>query len=83
MLEREPPLGFMVDRDEKNNVVGYGHPGTGKELSSFLHSKSFWKKLKNIFKEISDYLYYIAKGLKAAKEAKENYDALKQTFREK
>jgi hypothetical protein len=51
--------------------------------ASIENCKSFFKRLKNILKEVSDYIYYIAKGLKAAKEAKENYDALKQTFRRK
>ncbi len=38
MLKRDPPLGFMVDRDKDKNVVGYGHPGSGPGQSSFLHT---------------------------------------------
>lgn len=38
MLESEHPLGFMVDRDQEGNVIGYGHPGGGPGQSSFLHT---------------------------------------------
>jgi CubicO group peptidase (beta-lactamase class C family) len=43
MLEHKPrPLGFMCDRDKKTgSITGYGHPGRGKGMSSFLW---VWRK---------------------------------------
>jgi len=38
MLESDHPIGFEVDRDHDNNIVGYGHPGGGPGQSSFLYT---------------------------------------------
>ena len=38
MLESDHPIGFVVNRDHDNNIVGYGHPGGGPGQSSFLHT---------------------------------------------
>jgi hypothetical protein len=33
-----PPLGFDVDRDHKDNIVGFGHPGSSPYGTAFLYT---------------------------------------------
>ena len=39
MMEYKGRLGFWVDRDKETGAIeGYGHPGGGPGMSSFLHT---------------------------------------------
>lgn len=45
----------------------------GQDVSIY-QCKSFWKRIKKIFREVKDVLAYIATGCKAAKEIKDTYE---------